>query len=162
MSPVSTSRTFHCSKIQTLLSCCTSATVVELGPSRLRLERVCYLSSENVHLQVKSYAVRKAGGLSHTLRFVVHLQKRHLWGLSHWQFSAVHKKIWLECNPGYWAPTSHAWHGLCTENYLRSNLLSLGGGEPLDRPAVENNDDAKNKMLKLNVALCLGRNMFNN
>lgn len=70
---VSTSRTFlkpRCNLTNTNFAfpaALTPAPLVWLGPSSPRLEPVCYLSSsENVHIQVKLFAVEKAGGMSHT------------------------------------------------------------------------------------------------
>lgn len=72
-STISTSRTFlkpHCNLTNTNFAfpaALTPAPLVWLSPSSLRLELVCYLSSsENVHIQVKLFAVEKAGGMSYT------------------------------------------------------------------------------------------------
>lgn len=47
------------------LSCCSPTMMVELGLSSPRLKLVCYLSSsENVHIQVKLFAAKEAGGMS--------------------------------------------------------------------------------------------------
>lgn len=49
---------------QTLLSRCSPTVMVRLGVSSLRLELLRYLSSsENAHIQVKLFAVKKAGGM---------------------------------------------------------------------------------------------------
>lgn len=102
------------------------------------LKLVCYSSSsENVHINVKLFAVKKAGGMSYTKDLWGHLQWLHSLGhrrdtfggiltltvqyRSHENLIKILFQTWVQTSELY--PTSLAWDRLCTISNMQSILI---------------------------------------